>query len=807
VPKIQVELVYLTRDTISMQFSEQWLREWVNPKMDTTQLTDTLTLLGLEVDAITPVAAQFSGVVVGEVVKCEKHPNADRLNFCVVNIGEENPVEVVCGGQNVRTGLKVALIKVGGELPGNFTIKKSKLRGVESNGMICSASELGMPQEGEGILELAHDAPVGMDFRKYMQLEDCTIDVDLTPNRGDCASVQGIARELAAKLQLTLNTPKINSIKSQHHEKFPIEIIATKECPRYVGRIFRNINSKAITPLWMSERLRRSGLRCIHPVVDISNYVMLELGQPMHAFDLDKLHGKIRIRLAKNQEKITLLDNREVILNENILVVADDKQAQAVAGVIGGAESAVDMQTNNIFVESAFFNPTTIFKSTRQLNMSTDSAYRFERGVDYQLPALASERFTELLLEICGGESGPLVEVSDPNNLPIIAPILLRRTQIKKLLGIELADEKIISILTALDMRTTSVDQGWNVNPPSYRFDINIEADLIEELARMYGYDHIPATQPISELKIRSEKKSANFKLENLFKNLGYHEAITYSFVDPELNQLFDPHAETLGLANPLAKDISVMRTTLWPGLVQALQYNLNRKIDRVRMYETGLCFIQKQGKLSQIKRLAGIVAGKAHALQWGHTDRNVDFFDLKGDLEQLFEQLRLKSDLVWKKSEQIALHPGQSADLYLSDQCIGHIGALHPRLVKRLDLNVVPYVFELDLIKIDTIRHPKYKTISKFPAVYRDLAIVIEDSISAADIEKCVKRISGELLLEFRIFDVYHGKGIEFGKKSVALGLIFQDPSRTLVDEDVNAVMERIIHGLQNELNAKLRA
>ncbi len=793
-----------------MQFSENWLRQWVNPAVDTNQLAEALTMLGLEVDTVMPAGLDFTGVVVGEVVLREPHPNADRLSYCRVNIGEKDLIEVVCGGTNVRTGIKVAFIKVGGVLPGDFKIKKAKLRGVESRGMICSTKELGL---GEGIageiIELPEDAPVGMDFREYIALDDNMIDVELTPNRGDCASILGIARDLSAKFELPINSPGIDAIESVNKSSLSIKNSAPAQCPRYVGRVINNINLKAITPVWMQEDLRRSGLRLVNPVVDISNYVMLELGAPTHAFDLDKLDSGIEIRCAKDGEEITLLDGQTVKLKKNTVVIADATRAQAVAGVMGALHTSVDEHTKNVFLECAYFNPASVCQSARQINTISDSSYRFERGVDYKLQKLAIERFTQLLLEICGGEPGPVCEVVEKKFLPVQPLVTLRQNQIKRLLGIEIDDASVEAILTSLGMTVTKIDHGWEVLVPSYRFDITMEADLIEELVRLHGYKNLPATTLLGELKIPQESatKLPYLRVQNLLTDLGYSEAITYSFVDPHLQRHFDAEGEFLTLANPLSEEISVMRTSLWPGLVQALQYNLNRQVQRLRLFETGLCFVKEGKELKQHSRVAGLIAGQAHPPQWDKKDRMVDFFDLKGDIEQLFCETNQNKKLSWKKSNHPALHPGQSAELFLDEISVGNVGALHPKIVESLGLSVSPYVFELDMDKISTILPPKYDLISKFPAVRRDLAIVIDDNISAEAIEKNVRDFAGHLLLDFKIFDIYHGEGIELGKKSVALGLTFQEPSRTLIDEEVNDIVTRVVSGLEVKLKAILRA
>ncbi len=796
-----------------MQFSEQWLRQWVNPNNTTDELCEQLTMLGLEVDACKPVAGDFQGVVVGEVVTREQHPNADRLSYCQVNVGEEAPLSIVCGAPNVRQGLKVAVVKVGGVLPGDFKIKKAKLRGVESHGMICSQRELGLSEEHNGILELPADAPVGMDFREYYQLNDHMIDIDLTPNRGDCLSLRGISREIATLNNLELASPDkldvTHQVESSITETFPITLSQEAACPRYVGRVIRNIDANAKTPLWMQERLRRSGFRCIQLLVDLTNYVLLELGQPMHAFDLQKLQGGIEVRYAKAGEKITLLDEQDITLKEDTLVIADEQGPQAMAGVMGGLDSAVDENTQHIFLESAFFAPSGISRASRQYGIQSDSSFRFERGVDFELQKIAVERYTQLLLEIAGGEPGPVVDVAVPEHLPKLADIMLRRDQIKRLLGIEIKDQQVEQILTGLGLTVASLEQGWQVSVPSYRFDLRIEADLIEELARLYGYESIPGCYMQGELKtpMQSESTLPHLRIQRLLVDAGYHEAVTYSFVDEKTQKLLDPERDTIALANPLASDMAVMRTTLWPGLIKALQYNLNRQVSRVCLFETGLCFIKEGDALSQVAKLGGVVAGSAHTMQWGQKTRGVDFFDVKGDIELLLLLSSLQHKVSWHPSEHPALHPGQSAALYHQGECIGLVGALHPSIVSELGLSLTPFVFELNLNILEKTTLPKYSAISKFPAVRRDLAVVIDQNISVAELEKKVLKFARHLLIKLRIFDIYQGEGIEFGKKSVAMGLTFQDPSRTLVDSEINEIIDRVVSGLQQDLNAILRA
>ena len=792
-----------------MKLSENWLREWVNPSIDSKQLAEQFTMLGLEVDEITPAALDFSGVVVGHVISREQHPNADRLSFCRVDVGDADPVEIVCGAANVRENLKVAVVKVGGVLPGDFKIKKAKLRGIESFGMICSASELGLSDEDDGILELPEDAPVGRDFIAYLHLNDQILDIDLTPNRGDCLSVRGLAREIAALNKIALKDFHVNEQASVITETFPVDINAPTACPRYVGRVIRNINQNATTPLWMQESLRRSGLRSIHPVVDVTNYVMLELGQPLHAFDIDKLSGGIVVRYAKKDETITLLDGKTLTLSEKDLVAADDRTLLALAGVMGGESSGVCDTTKHLFLESAFFDPRGIGRTARGYGLQTDSSYRFERGVDYQLQQDAVERATELLSYVVSGEVGPLIHKEHTEALPKRAPVRLRRIQIERLLGIRLPDTEVETMLIALGATVELMDNGWMITPPSYRFDLNIEVDVIEELGRLYGYDKIPTTALRGDLELPETKENElpYLRLQRALMDRGFHEAISYSFVDRSIEAVLNPEHKPIELANPLASDMAVMRSTLWGGLLNALKHNLNRQARRIKLFETGLCFLNNNDEWQQKSKIAGIVCGDVNESQWGVTPRAADFYDIKGDVETLLALTGQDKKFNWKRATHSALHPGQAAQIELDDVVVGYVGALHPVVVSSLNLGVTPFVFELDLPVIENTVMPVYRAISKYPAVSRDLAILLDEKISLGDLRSNITRSSGELLHDFQVFDVYQGDRIEKGKKSVAISLQFQETSRTLKDEEINSLIDRIILSLEQELNAKLRA
>ncbi len=791
-----------------MKFSEAWLRQWVNPSENTEQLAEQLTMLGLEVDSIQKIAGDFTGVVIGEVLDCKQHPNADKLRVCQVNVGAAEPLPIVCGAANVRTGLKVALATAGAVLPGNMKIAKTKLRGEPSHGMICSAQELGLVADaGKGILELPEDAPVGMDFRAYYQLDDKIIEIELTANRGDCLSIQGVAREVAALHNLKLARPVVTSIDTLIPDTQRVCVHDTAHCPRYLGRIIKGINVHASTPLWMAGLLEKSGIRCVHPVVDVCNYVMLELGQPMHGFDLAKVHGDIQVRPACPGEKITLLDQREVSLLESDLVIADGSSALAIAGVMGGLASGVSAETTSVFLESAFFDPIKISLTARRLGITSDASYRFERGVDFNLPVLALERATELLLNIVGGQPGGLVDVTEVKTLPKRNPILLRRASVARLLGIDIKDAEIERILMALGMCVQTDVLGWKVVAPSYRFDITIEVDLIEEVVRLHGYDNIPEHSWMAPLTLSqgAPLHVTQRRIGDALVDLGYQEIIMYSFVSSEQQSWLQPNRVPVKLCNPMASNMDVMRTSMWPGLLEVMLHNQNRQVARQRLFETGLCFSRDQNGISQEAYLGMLIVGDVYPEQWGQAKRSVDFYDMKGDIENLLS-LGQRVNLSWKPSQEKALHPGQSADIYVGDEMVGHLGMLHPSLLKKLDLKQSPVIAELKLSLFEGYQLPQFKAPSKFPSVRRDLALVVSDELSVSDILHCIRQNADTTLLEIQIFDVYRGDGIEKGKKSIALGLTFQDPSRTLLDIDIASVIQNIIKALKDDLKATLR-
>lgn len=786
-----------------MKFSEQWLREWVNPPIDTHALAAQLTMAGLEIESITKVSGDFEKVVVGKIIKCDPHPNAEKLKICEVDIGEKTSLTIVCGGANARENLKVAVAVVGAELPNGIKIKATKLRDVLSSGMLCSAQELGLQESSEGILELTDDAPLGEDLFQWLKLNDHALDIHLTPNRGDCLSIAGIAREVGVLNNLPVTSPIVKTHENLSSEKFLVEVSQLQHCPRYCGRVITDINPLAKSPMWLKEKLRRSGIRSIHPVVDVTNFILLELGQPMHAFDLAKLKNKIEIRLAHDKEKIILLDGQEVTLDQKTLVIADSEKAHAIAGVMGGLASSVTENTHAIFLESAFFNPVLLAGCARRYGLNTDSAYRFERGIDPELAHMAIERATALLLDITGGKAGPIVEVQNTQYLPAPAKILLRKARIEKILGTAIPTEKIEIILHQLGMEIKPQGENFEITPPRYRYDISLEEDLIEELARINGYDNIPTHIPQTRLHFlpQSETKITLSRLRNILVDRGYHEAITYSFISPTLQKLISPQEPLIELKNPISSDLSVMRSSLFGGLLNAAIYNHNRKQTRVRLFETGLRFTQNN---IQEPMLAGIATGTAYPEQWGIPNRALDFFDVKSDVEIL---LRLSPHKIsFRPAEHPALHPGQTSGIYLDDELIGYLGALHPALFKEFDLISPVYLFELQFNKMNTREIPRFQIPSKFPAIRRDISFIVEAKFSVQTILETVREKVGTLLMDLCLFDVYQGKNMPHGKRSLALGLILQHPEQTLLDSQINEIMEEVISTLKNRFDINLR-
>ncbi len=789
-----------------MKFSEAWLREWANPSVDSAALRHQLTMAGLEVDDVEPVAAVFNNVVVAQIKDIQPHPDADKLTVCTVDVGESAPLQIVCGAKNVSIGLKVPAALVGAVFESGLKIKKSKLRGVESFGMMCSAVELGIAEESDGLFALPEDATVGLDIREYLGLDDKSFDVDLTPNRGDCLSVAGIAREVAAINQCELTTVDVQAVNPVIEDQVNVDFESLDACTHYVGRVIKNINMQAKSPIWLKEQLRRSGLRSISPVVDVTNYVMLELGQPMHAFDLNAVKDGVVVRLAKDGEKITLLDEKEVSLKADTVVIADQSNPIAIAGIMGGFDSAVTDKTKDIFLESAHFTPDSVAGHAREYGLSTDSSHRFERGVDPTLQAKAVERATALLLDIVGGEVGPVVSAGNPEESAVV--ITLRTDRVNQLLGLNLPTKEIEDHLVHLGLLCEKTNDGFKVTVPFFRFDLRIEVDLIEEVARLHGYDNIPTTQPRATIAMSSDQEGVVklSRFQTALCDAGYHEAVTYSFVDDAIQKTIDPLADGVALLNPISSEMSVMRTTLLPGLLSTVKYNQNRQQDRVRLFETGMCFLQGKKDLAQVNMLAGVISGSVLPTQWSAKVRPVDFFDLKGDVQQLLSLTHDASSFSFKPTSHTALHPGQGADILRDGKKVGFVGLLHPRLYKALGVQGPCGVFELELSTLQAAAISAYSAISKFPHITRDLAFVLDEGIPLADILTSIKSAAGDMLINTNLFDRYDGEGIPEGSKSLALTLTMQDVSRTLTDDEVNSLVDRVTTTLAKDFSADLR-
>ncbi|MEX0446178.1 phenylalanine--tRNA ligase subunit beta [Xenorhabdus sp. SGI246] len=794
-----------------MKFSELWLREWANPAISSEELSDQITMAGLEVDGVEKIAGQFHGVFVGEVVECAQHPNADKLRVTKVNVGGDRLLDIVCGAPNCRQGLRVAVATVGAVLPGDFRIKAAKLRGEPSEGMLCSFSELGIASDQDGIIELPADAPIGTGLRDYMKLDDNAIEISITPNRADCLSIQGVARDVAVINKLSMTQPEIDAVKPSTDATFPIRVDAPEACPRYLGRVIKNVNVKAVTPLWMREKLRRGGIRSIDPAVDVTNYVLLELGQPLHAFDLERLSGSIIVRMAEQGEKLTLLDGNQAELSADTLVIADEKQALAIAGIFGGEYSGVNAETQNILLECAFFAPLAITGRARRYGLHTDASHRFERGVDPQLQYKAMEYATQLLIAICGGEAGEIIDVTSESHLPKPATITLTRSKLNRLIGHHIADEQVTDILTRLGCQVTEHNDSWETVAPSWRFDMQIEEDLIEEVARIYGYNNIPDVPVRADLVMISHREAdlSLKRVKTMLVDKGYQEAITYSFVDPKIQQYLHPQQEALILPNPISADMSAMRLSLLTGLLTTVAYNQNRQQNRVRLFETGLRFVPDESAEYGIRQelmLGGVIAGNRFDEHWSIEKQAVDFFDLKGDLESVLELTGKLSEISFKAEEHPALHPGQSAGIYLGNNYIGYIGVVHPELERKLDLNGRTVVFELLWANLADRIIPEMKEVSRFPSNRRDIAIVVPENVAAEDILVECKKVGINHIVGINLFDVYCGKGVAEGCKSLAISLILQDTSRTLEEEEIAATVNKCVAALEQRFQASLR-
>ncbi len=793
-----------------MKFSELWLREWVDPAVSTETLLEQLTMAGLEVDSIEPAAPEFEKVVVGEIVAVDPHPDADRLRVTRVEVDEDEPLTIVTNVADIAAGEKVAVAKVGCVLPGGMKIKRAKLRGVESFGMFCSMGTLGLHEESEMLERFSSEVEAGTDIRELLGLDDQVIEVDLTPNRGDCLSLSGVAREVGVINKAAVREVEFTPAAVSSESIFPVSVENSEGCPRYLGRVIEGVDPAAETPLWMQERLRRGGLRSLGPLVDITNHVMLELGQPMHAFDLSQLNGGIVVRNARVGETMTLFDGKEIELTEETLLISDESGPLALAGIMGGEHSGVRDETVDLFMECAFFAPLTIAGRARSYGLHTDSSHRFERGVDSQLQQRAMERATQLMVEIAGGVVGPIVEIADEAQLPQPEAILLREERLQRILDLALTTDEVTETLGGLGMAVEVVDGGWRVAPPSWRFDLAIEADLVEEIGRIYGYDRLPTAHPELSAEITRNPESivALQKIRQTLVNQGYHEVITYSFVDPAMQKVLDPDHEPLALANPISSDLSVMRTSLWPGLLQSLSFNTKRQQSQVRLFETGLSFVPTGDGLQQQRKIAGLLFGDASPEQWGRDSGAVDFFDLKGDLVPLLNPLNNGDrPLRFVAEQHRVLHPGKSARVMVGNNGIGWMGAIHPGIAAKLSLPKNIYLFEFELEPLQQAEIPAFEPLSKFPMIRRDIALLLDESITSQSLlDTVTESISGELLRDLRLFDLYQGGNLDAGQKSLALGIFLQHSDKTLTDEDVDRVMAVVVDRLESVHGAKLR-
>ena len=787
-----------------MNISTSWLREWINPNVTDEMLAEQLTMAGLEVDGIESVAPAFDNVVVGHVVSCEKHPDADKLNLCQVDIGESDNLQIICGASNVRADLKVIVATVGAKLPGGLKIKKAKLRGVESFGMICSESELGMSDSSEGISELDSDAPIGQDIREYLDLDDNIIELDITPNRGDCFSVLGVAREVSANYNKAFEMPKFE-VDAQGASSISTSVSNAQACPKYLTRVIKDIDNTIKTPKWMADKLTRSGQQVHSPVVDITNYVLLELGQPMHAFDFSKINGAIEVRNAKAGEVIELLNETTVELNNDTLIIADDSVPLAIAGVMGGMGSSTQDDSTQILLESAFFEPVSIAGKARNYGLHTESSLRFERGVDFNITEVAMDRATQLIVDICGGEASNINTCVDESALPELAPITITQEKIQKILGFELEANWIEEKFTNLDFEISSkTDHSWTIIPPSFRFDIRIPADLIEELARLYGYDKLPVQKLSLDANINavSESMVDKYDIAQGLVSRGYQEVITYSFVSEQYQDLIDPDAKKITLSNPISADMSTMRSSLWAGLLQTVESNQRRGHTNARFFEIGLCFNGVKAD-EQSQKIAGVITGNRHDDQWSSEVQALDFYDIKSDVESLL--LLTTNVFTFKAAEHPALQKGQTAQILFNDQSVGWVGTLAPHVQKPLSLSKC-YLFELDLASIQQSHVAKYQAFSVYQKATRDIALVVDEAIPVNDLIDSIQDLNQAYLVDVHLFDVYAGKNIEQGKKSVALNLSYQSVEETLSDDQVNTQVSEVLALMQSKFFAVQR-
>jgi len=787
-----------------MNILSSWLREWISPDVSDELLAEQLTMAGLEVDGIEPVAPAFTNVVVGHVVQCEKHPDADKLNLCQVDVGQSENLQIICGAKNVAKGLKVITATVGAVLPGNFKIKKAKLRGVESYGMICSESELGMSDSSDGIAELDADAPIGVNIREYLNLDDNVIELDITPNRGDCFSILGVAREVSANYNMPFTMPSCE-VSGSGESGIKASVSNTKACPKYLTRTVNGIDNTVATPKWMVDKLTRSGQALHSVVVDITNYVLLELGQPMHAFDLSKVSGAINVRNANSGEKIELLNETTVVLNDDTLIITDDNQPLAIAGVMGGMGSSTQSDSVDILLESAFFEPVSIAGKARNYGLHTESSLRFERGVDFNITEVAMDRATQLIIDICGGQASDVSACVDENALPVLEPITITQDKIQKVLGFELDSNWIEEKFVNLDFNITEKsNDSWTIIPPSFRFDIRISADLIEELARLYGYDKLPVQKLSLDANINVIKEADvdKYDLMQALVGRGYQEVITYSFVSEKYQDLVDPDAKKITLSNPISADMSTMRSSLWAGLLQTVESNQRRGHANARFFEIGLCFGGVNAD-EQANKLAGIVSGNRFEAQWSSDTQALDFFDAKADLESVLAFTNAQFD--FEAAEHPALQKGQSAKIMLNGLSVGWIGALAPSVQKELSLPKC-YMYEVDLDCALKGKVSKYKAFSQYQQAQRDIALVLDEATPVADLVCSIQDLKQTHFIDVALFDIYTGENIDSGKKSVALNLTYQSMEATLSDEEVNTKVEEVLALMQDKFSAVLR-
>lgn len=792
-----------------MKFNKRWLDEWIPNQLSSGRLSDMLTMAGLEVDSVTPCCGEFSKVVTAEVLECRPHPDSDHMFVTLVNAGGAEALQIVCGAANCRAGLRVCCALEGAQV-GKLKIKKARLRGVDSCGMLCSYRELGMSEESSGIIELPKDAPVGVDVHEYLHLDDCVIDIELTTNRSDCMGICGIARETAVLLGQKLKYPEVKSVEPQIQDIFPVELADPVSCPRYIGRVVRGVNQKAQSPLWMVERLRRCGMRSVSPIVDVTNYVMLEYSQPLHSFDLGRLRDKIVVRQSRAGEKLTVLSGEELTLKEGTLLITDGEGPCALAGIFGGLRTGINENTTDVFLESAFFSPDAIKGRARAYGLDTDASRRYERGVDHDNQRRAVERATQLLLEIGGGKAGPVHEVESPEHLPAHAPITLRQSKLEKVLGEQISPDEVFRILSNLELSPVKVAGGFTAVSPGFRFDIAIEEDLIEEIGRIYGYDNIPNAVAVSDLAMvpHREEEVSDHAFRQVLASCGYNEAITYSFTDPKVLEVFNDLSPIM-LTTPISPELSAMRTTLLAGLVTAVRYNQHRQQQRVRLFELGMRYIQDQGAENGVRQepmIAAVAAGTQDPENWGLKARSVDFFDLKGAVEELLALTARAGEFFFRKSTEKALHPGRSADIYLHDRKVGCVGMLHPLALKALDLRSAVGVFEIERAALGQRVVPVYRSLSKFPSVRRDFAFVLSKSVPVSELCALIGREGGELVRDVHIFDVFDDASLG-DKRSVAVGVVMQNLDRTLEDNEVDALAYKIVQAAATELKAVLRA